>query len=78
MENNKAKQPQRVLDYMEKYGSITPLQAFDELGILRLAAVISVLKKRGCTIDSEFVSVRNRYGEKCRVKQYSLGGEEVG
>jgi hypothetical protein len=78
MENNKPKQAQRVLDYMEKYGSITPLQAINELGILRLAAVISVLKKRGLCIESEFVSVRNRYGETCRVKQYSLGGDDIG
>lgn len=78
MENNKPKQAQRVLDYIREHGSITQLEALNELGVMRLASRISNLKKQGYTFDSKFVSVRNRYGETCRVKQYSLGGDDIG
>jgi hypothetical protein len=63
---------------MREYGSITQFEALSELGVMRLASRISNLKKQGYTIDSKFITVRNRYGEECRVKQYRLGGEEVG
>lgn len=68
-------QAQRVLDYMEKHGSITQIEALSELGILRLASRISDLKKRGYKIDGKMVKGKNRYGEEFRVKQYSIGGE---
>ena len=78
MENNNPTQAQRVLDYMKEHGSITQLEALNELGVMRLASRISNLKKQGYTFESKFVSVRNRYGEECRVKQYRLGGDGVG
>jgi hypothetical protein len=78
MENNNPTQAHRVLDYMKEHGSITQLEALNEIGVMRLASRISNLKKLGYTIESKFVTVRNRYGEECRVKSYSLGGEEVG
>ena len=76
--NTNPTQEVRVLEYMEKHGGITQLQALNELGVLRLASRISSLRKKGYHIESKFVSVRNRYGEECRVKQYSLGGVDVG
>lgn len=72
--NTNPTQAQRVLDYIQEHGSITQLTALNELGVFRLASRISELKKRGYSIESKFVSVSNRYGEECRVKQYSLGG----
>jgi hypothetical protein len=72
--NTNPTQEVRVLEYMEKHGGITQLQALNELGVLRLASRISSLRKKGLPIESKFVSVRNRYGEECRVKQYSIGG----
>ena len=76
--NTNPTQAQRVLDYMKEHGSITQLEALNTLGVMRLASRISNLKKQGYTIVGKFVTVRNRYGEECRVKQYSLGGDEVG
>lgn len=76
--NTNPTQTQRILDYMREHGNITQFEALNELGVMRLASRISNLKKQGYTVDSKFITVRNRYGEECRVKQYRLGGEEVG
>lgn len=76
--NTNLTQAQRVLEYMREHGSITQLEALNLLGVMRLASRISNLKKQGYTIESKFVSVTNRYGETCRVKSYSIGGEDNG
>lgn len=39
-------QREKVLQYMRDFGSIYPQQAFFDLGVMRLAARISDLKKR--------------------------------
>ncbi len=71
-------QAQRVLEYMEAFGSITQYEAMHELGVMRLAARVMELKKRGHAIDSCTVTVRNRFGEACKVKQYRMGSGESG
>lgn len=73
---SKVTQAQRVLQYMEDFGSITQLEALNDLGVMRLASRISDLKKDGYPIRSEIVTVKNRYGEHCNIKQYSLEGLE--
>ena len=75
MVEHKPTQNQRILDYIEKFGSITQLDAMKDLGVMRLASRISDLKRMGYPITSKIDTVENRYGEKCRVKRYSL---EVG
>ena len=72
----KATQAERVLGYIEKFGSITQYEARNDLGVMRLAARISDLKKLGYPIVSETVGVRNRFEETCYVKRYSLAGGE--
>ena len=66
------KAEQRVFDYMVDFGSITSLQAFMDLGNSRLSAAIFNLKKKGVNIGWEYVSVTNRYKEKCRIKKYFI------
>lgn len=68
----KATQAERVLSYMEDFGSITQLEALNDLGVMRLASRISDLKKLGYPIKSDIEAVNNRYGEKCYIKRYSL------
>jgi hypothetical protein len=68
-------QNQRILDYLDKYGSITHLEAIRDISVLRLASRISDLKRRGYLINSEWVVVTNKYGEKCRIKKYSMAKE---
>jgi len=62
-----------VLEYMRDNGGITGLDATNDLGIQRLGARIWELKHElGYQIKSELVIVKNRRGEPCRVKRYSL------
>jgi hypothetical protein len=61
---------QRVFDYMIDFGSITTLQAIMDLGETRLSARIYELQDKGVSIGSEWEEVKNRYGEKRRVKRY--------
>ena len=63
-------QCQRIVKYLNDFGSITQLQALGDLGIMRLASRISELRKKGYAIDDEQVIVVNRYGEKCYIKKY--------
>lgn len=69
---SKATQAQRIVQYMEDFGSITQLEALNDLGVMRLASRISDLRKDGVPIKSEIVCVKNRYGENCNIKRYSL------
>lgn len=68
-------QNQRILDYIAEFGSISQLEALQDLGVMRLASRISDLKRQGYNIKSSIDVVKNRYGEKCRVKRYSIGGD---
>lgn len=70
-------QNERVLAYLEQFGSITQLEAYSVIGVMRLASRISDLKRQGYRIVSVSEEVKNRYGEKCRVKRYRLAsGDE--
>ena len=46
-------QTEKVLHHLEKRGSLTPLQAMDCYGIMRLAARIGELRRDGHDIASE-------------------------
>lgn len=73
--DHKPTQNKRIIDYLNKHGSITQFEALSELGIMRLASRISDLRRLGCLIESEMVVVKNRFDEECHVKRYKLGGE---
>lgn len=74
---NKIKQTELILQYMQRHGSITQLEALRDLGCMRLASRISDLKRQGYPIESNTVAVKTRYHEKAYIKRYSLmtGGE---
>lgn len=74
---NKATQNQRVINYMREYGSITQLQAMSDLGVMRLASRISDLRRSGYPITSRTESVKNRYGEVCHIKAYSIAEKDA-
>lgn len=67
-----SKQQQRVLDYMLSFGSISSLEAFRDLGVTRLSAVIFDLKRKGVAIRSTTESTTNRYGEPVHFSRYSV------
>lgn len=74
---SKMTQAQRVLDYLDENGSITQLDALKDLGVMRLASRISDLRKQGYPIKSDVVAVKNRFGESCYIKRYSLWEAEA-
>lgn len=68
----KVTQCERIIEYMEQFGSISSFEAFADLGIVRLASRIHDLKGQGYNITSEIRSSKNRFGETVSFKVYRL------
>ena len=66
----KANQRERILQYLDDFGSITPIEALSELGVMRLAPRIMELKRMGHRIESETEFHINRYGERKHYARY--------
>lgn len=56
-------QNQRIIQYLDDFGSITTLEAMRDLGIMRLASRIHELRRWGIDIIGEPETAKNRYGE---------------
>lgn len=65
---------ERVLEYMKEFGSISPLEAFRDLGYTRLSAAIFELKRNGYKIKTVLETGVNRYGQAVHYARYSLIG----
>ena len=65
-------QRELILQYIEDFGSITPLQAFADLGITKLATRISEMRKDGMDFKIEMVRSKNRYGKSVSFARYSF------
>ena len=61
-----------ILQYIKDYGSITPMQAFSDLGITKLATRISEMRRDGLKFKIETVSVKGRYGRIVSYAKYSF------
>lgn len=72
----KISQNDRIIAYIKDFGSITTLEAFTELGVVRLGARISELRRNGVPIEDKPETVKNRYGEKCHIKRYYIREQE--
>jgi hypothetical protein len=74
MNVNKEKLTQcdKILRHLKDYGTIDPMTALSEYGIMRLASRVSDLKKRGLFITREIKKGLNRYGEVVRYAEYKL------
>jgi hypothetical protein len=68
----KVSQCERILDYIEKNGSITQIDALREFGCMRLASRISDIKRQGVSIRRTMETSKNRYGESVSYARYSL------
>ena len=77
MQHSKPTQNERILDYIAEFGSITQIDALQDLGVMRLASRISDLKRQGYNIKAKTETVKNRYGENCHIKRYSLSERAV-
>ena len=63
-------QKEMILYHLKIYGSITPLEALQEYGIMRLASRISDLKVQGHDIKSDKVKRENRFGKTVTFAKY--------
>lgn len=61
-----------VLEWLQTGAGITSYDAFRELGITRLSAVIFDLRRKGYDIKSERIERTNRFGETVRFARYTL------
>ena len=68
----KITQCEKILRHLKDYGSINPLEALGQYGIMRLASRITDLKRRGHLITKETKKSKNRYGETVRYAEYRL------
>ena len=66
---NTTNQRTAIVSYLKQYGSITPMQAFDELNCTKLATRIGELRKEGVEIVDKWVNTVER---KHVCKQYYL------
>lgn len=57
---------------MRDFGSISPVEAMQDLGCMRLGARIFELKQAGHAIRREMETGKNRYGETTSYARYRL------
>ena len=67
-------QKTEVIEYIQKYGSISSFEAYSRLGITQLGARIDDLKKDGYVFEKEWVRKRKNGKIKDYIK-YKLAGE---
>lgn len=65
-------QKDRILDYLHRFGSITPMDAFHDLGITKLATRISEMRDDGIDFKISIERSKNRFGEATHYARYSL------
>lgn len=65
-------QNQMILNHLKAYGSITPRDALELYGCMRLGARIYDLKRAGYDIESRIESHKNSYGERVSYARYTL------
>lgn len=65
-------QGDRIIKYIEEFGSISPMEAFRDLGITKLATRVSEMSRDGIEFEKTFVKAKNRYGEPVYYMRYSL------
>ena len=64
----------RVMEYLSTNGSITAMEAWNEIGVYDLRTRISEIRKAGFPIIGEYEKGKNRFGEDVRFMRYRIGG----
>ena len=80
MDDNTSKRPraalslhqQRVFDYIKQFGSITPLDAYKDLGMMRLASAVFGLRQKGLNICTTIEYGENRFQEQTKFARYTI------
>ena len=70
-------QAQRIIDYINKYGSITSWEAYNDIGVTELHARINELRKKGYEFEDKWETNQNRFGENVNFKRYYLKNKRI-
>jgi hypothetical protein len=62
----------RIVKYMETFGSITTMEAFADLGCTRLSEYIRQIRMER-EVNSETIHAKNRFGEPVWYCKFTLG-----
>lgn len=65
-------QKELIIQYINDFGSITPAEAFNDLGIYNFSARLAELKAQGYSFDMQREKGRNRYGRPISWGRYRL------
>lgn len=68
----KLTQKQKVFRHLNQIGPLTPVQAFFDYSIMRLAAIVFDLKDDGYDIETTILKSENKFGEPVHYAQYTL------
>ena len=67
-------QTEKIIEYIQENGSITPLDALKEIGCMRLASRMCDIKKMGYAVNKKMETAANRNGERVMYARYTIGG----
>ena len=70
-------QPARALSFLLTGNRLNPLEAWQRLGIYRIARSVFDLRALGWPVQTEHIDVGNRFGEVCHVAEYSLPPDAI-
>ena len=65
-------QCERIIKYINDFGSITSFEAYTDLGITQLGARLDNLQKEGYVFKRKIEKGKNRYGEPVHYTRYSF------
>lgn len=66
-----ATQYERIASYINQFGSITPRDAFFDLGITKLSTRIGEMERKGMIqVERKMEKSNNRFGEPCQYTRY--------
>lgn len=65
-------QKEQIIEYCQEHGSITPMEAVNNLGCMRLAARMAEIRENGWSVTAQRVEGRNRNGRKVYYMRYSI------
>lgn len=68
-------QTEMVLAYLRQFGTITPYDAFQDLGCMRLSARVKDLRDAGHAVGTRMKTRKNRYGNPVTYAEYFLKEE---
>ena len=77
MKSHGITQNKQILEYLKTHEYITPMDAMNYFGIMRLAARISDLTRQGYVFERKTIKSHNRFGDDVQYRGYKLIHEAI-